>query len=48
MSSGGSSMQSQDMADWSQPEARDLRGPHSLDPQLENFLRGKGTQAEAP
>ena len=45
--SGSSLMQSQDMADWSQPEARDLRGPPSLDPQLESFLRGEEIQAEA-
>ena len=44
--SGSSLTQSQDMADWSQPEARDLRGPPSLDPQLESFLRGEETQAK--
>ena len=45
--SSGSSMQFQDMEDWSQPEASDLRGPPSLDLQLESFLRGEEMQAEA-
>ena len=41
MPSGGSLRQSQDMADWFQPEARDLRAPPSLDPHLESFLGEK-------
>ena len=39
--SSGSSTQSQDMKGLSQPEAGDLGGPASLDPQLESFLRGE-------
>ena len=47
MPCGGSSMQSQDTADRSQPEARAIRGPPSLVLQLESFLRGEETQAKA-
>ena len=46
MPSSSSLTQFQDTADWSQCEARDLRGPPSLDPQLESFLGGEA-QAEA-
>ena len=47
MPSSSSLTQSQDMADWSQPEARDLGGPPSLYPQLESFLGGEEMQAKA-